>query len=215
MTGLISGHERNPHCAYVPLPVTGSAHADGRIMGIAVVLPNDGTPEERRKVLIACDAIREIHLKEILGHWTVELANAALNRGQAPEHLAGPAAIGVSRRVQQRVRMSVQRVLKLSGSIEVIDRDLAVPARLFELGVGPVQRVLQHRKLARVIARVVQKQIHEARIDFSSRRTRGLLDGLPPLVARHVGHKVLALVQGFGEVVEVGALTQKVRNASL
>jgi CRISPR-associated protein Csb2 len=76
MTGLISGHERNPHCAYVPLPLTGSDHADGRIMGIAVVLPKDSSPEERRKVLIACDAIKAIHLKEILGHWTVELANA-------------------------------------------------------------------------------------------------------------------------------------------
>jgi CRISPR-associated protein Csb2 len=74
MTGLISGHERNPHCAYVPLPLTGSAHADGQIMGIAVVLPKDSSPEERRKVLVACEALKEINLKEVLGHWTVELA---------------------------------------------------------------------------------------------------------------------------------------------
>ena len=74
MTGLLSGHERNPHCAYVPLPVTGSLYGDGRIMGIAVVLPGDSSPEERRKVLITCDSLREINLKEVLGHWAVELA---------------------------------------------------------------------------------------------------------------------------------------------
>ena len=81
MTGLISGHERNPHCAYVPLPLIGSAYADGRIMGIAVVLPKDSSPEERRKVLIACESLKEINLKEVLGHWTVELANADLDGG--------------------------------------------------------------------------------------------------------------------------------------
>jgi CRISPR-associated protein Csb2 len=75
MTGLISGHECNPHCAYVPLPVTGSAYADGRIMGIAVVLPKESKPEERRKVLMACEAIREINLKDIVGHWKVELVD--------------------------------------------------------------------------------------------------------------------------------------------
>lgn len=74
MTGLLSGHERNPHCAYVPLPVTGSPHADGRIMGIAVVLPRDSSPEERRNVRIACGALSEINLKDVLGHWPVELA---------------------------------------------------------------------------------------------------------------------------------------------
>ncbi len=73
-TGLLSGHERNPHCAYVPLPVVGSDHADGRIMGVAVVLPNDSSADERRRVHVACDALKHLNLKSVLGGWPVELA---------------------------------------------------------------------------------------------------------------------------------------------
>ncbi len=47
----LSGHDENgkpskkPHMALVPLPFVGSHHADGRIMGAAIVLPGDLDPK--------------------------------------------------------------------------------------------------------------------------------------------------------------------------
>jgi CRISPR-associated protein Csb2 len=58
---ILSGHgpsgERSeiPHAAYVPLLYVGSQHADGAILGAAVVLPRDVKPGERLAVYRAFD----------------------------------------------------------------------------------------------------------------------------------------------------------------
>lgn len=55
----VSGHtpdgraSRLPHLAILPLPFTGSAHADGRIMGLGVVLPKDAPQQEISHVVNA------------------------------------------------------------------------------------------------------------------------------------------------------------------
>lgn len=59
---MLSGHRPDgsssgqPHLAIVPLPVVGSRHADGAILGMALVFPR-GCPGERRAVLRAVDGL--------------------------------------------------------------------------------------------------------------------------------------------------------------
>ena len=47
MTDLIHGHEGDTHCAVVGLPFVGREHADGHLMGFAVILPRATVAEER------------------------------------------------------------------------------------------------------------------------------------------------------------------------
>ena len=53
----LSGHRRDgapasaPHLAFAPLPFVGSEHADGRILGLALVLPGGLKPEEAGRCL--------------------------------------------------------------------------------------------------------------------------------------------------------------------
>lgn len=59
ISSALSGHEADgsptsrSHVATTTLPFVGSSHADGRILGIALVLPSELTTEERRAVLRA------------------------------------------------------------------------------------------------------------------------------------------------------------------
>ncbi|KYF66263.1 type I-G CRISPR-associated protein Csb2 [Sorangium cellulosum] len=59
---ILSGHRASggpserPHLAYVPLPFVGSEHADGAILGVALILPRDATRDERLAVYRALDA---------------------------------------------------------------------------------------------------------------------------------------------------------------
>lgn len=56
---LLSGHKsdgspsESPHIAVVPLPVVGGPHADGALLGIALVLPREVAASERKRVLAA------------------------------------------------------------------------------------------------------------------------------------------------------------------
>jgi len=56
---IISGHRLTgeaadrPHLAYVPLPFVGNEHADGHVMGVALVLPRAAAPEDRAAVFRA------------------------------------------------------------------------------------------------------------------------------------------------------------------
>lgn len=58
-TTVLSGHDANgsptafPHAAFVPLPSVASAHADGRILGVALILPRDVGATDRVAVLRA------------------------------------------------------------------------------------------------------------------------------------------------------------------
>ncbi len=61
----LSGHtpegtpSQAPHVAIVPLPYVGSAHADGTLLGVAMVLPRVLSPASRRAVLRAVGALEK------------------------------------------------------------------------------------------------------------------------------------------------------------
>jgi CRISPR-associated protein Csb2 len=75
----LSGHTTDgkptalPHTAFIPLPFVGSNHADGRLMGIALVLPRDLDPSEANRCLdpffwdMETGAPAQIHL--FAGQW--------------------------------------------------------------------------------------------------------------------------------------------------
>jgi len=73
MTDMLTGHGRHPHCAIVPLPFVDHEHADGRISGVAVVMPHDILAEDRRRVALVCSSLQEIKLSRDLDVWTVEV----------------------------------------------------------------------------------------------------------------------------------------------
>lgn len=62
---VLSGHEsagkpsQRPHVAIVPLPFVGHRHADGSLLGVAIVLPRDLDPVERKHVLRAIGSWEE------------------------------------------------------------------------------------------------------------------------------------------------------------
>ena len=60
----VHGHNKKNHIAWLPLPDVGHVHASGRIMGIGIVLPMEMNPEERRKVLVGINEVRELHLPD-------------------------------------------------------------------------------------------------------------------------------------------------------
>ena len=79
---LISGHAPGPvgaptpasdraHLAVVPLPFVGHPHADGHVVGIALVLPRDTSRDERRALLAA------------LGRWRGDDHRFVLTMGRA------------------------------------------------------------------------------------------------------------------------------------
>src|SRR5205823_1100941 len=39
MSDMLSGHGAHPHCAFIPLPFAGYEHADGRLLGVGILLP--------------------------------------------------------------------------------------------------------------------------------------------------------------------------------
>lgn len=75
---VISGRANNkpldaPHLAFVPLAFVGHAHADGRLLGIGLALPETTTREERRGVFTALERVRKEGLKlGRLGSWRIE-----------------------------------------------------------------------------------------------------------------------------------------------
>ena len=86
MTELIHGHTGDTHCAIASLPFVGRKHADGHLMGFAVVLPKTASFEDRSSVLRACHAIEErgLHIPGV-GEWKVEpTEEAALSHTLRP-----------------------------------------------------------------------------------------------------------------------------------
>ncbi len=94
MTSLIHGHDCDPHCAYVPLPfVGGHQHADGHLMGVAIVVPAKAEPGDRQKVYQAVAHLESFGLPGSLGHWRVQLTN-----GYAPQTLQSKTWVSKSAR---------------------------------------------------------------------------------------------------------------------
>jgi CRISPR-associated protein Csb2 len=56
---MLTGHGRHPHCAYVALPFVGHKHADGHILGFAIVFPRKIELEDRRAVLRVLSKFRK------------------------------------------------------------------------------------------------------------------------------------------------------------
>jgi CRISPR-associated protein Csb2 len=73
---LLSGHNADgtpmadPHLAFLPLAFVGHEHADGRLLGMALTLPRDVTPEDRRLALRAIAGVKRLALGS-LGAWDV------------------------------------------------------------------------------------------------------------------------------------------------
>lgn len=89
---IISGHGSGPHCVALALPFAGEEHADGRLMGFAVVLPHGISLPERRRVLAAAGALerRGLYLGKTLGSWEVELDTAAVLQSLRPDTWTRP-----------------------------------------------------------------------------------------------------------------------------
>jgi len=86
LTELIHGHTRDTHCAIAALPFVGREHADGHLMGFAVILPRAVGLTDRRTVLAACGRIAErgLHIPGV-GDWEVEADDAiSLNQTLRP-----------------------------------------------------------------------------------------------------------------------------------
>lgn len=76
--GILSGHQpdgsplEQPHCAFIPLAFIGREHADGHLLGLALVLPREHLwprrSVERRQVLAALARTRTLTLGR-LGVW--------------------------------------------------------------------------------------------------------------------------------------------------
>lgn len=74
MCDMLSGHGAHPHCAFVPLPFAElSPHADGRLLGVAILLPREISAQDRRKVTRAATHLSMINLRDVLGAWKVEM----------------------------------------------------------------------------------------------------------------------------------------------
>jgi CRISPR-associated protein Csb2 len=56
---LLTGYGRHPHCAYIALPFVGRKHADGHILGFAIVFPKRIELEDRRSVLRVLSSFRK------------------------------------------------------------------------------------------------------------------------------------------------------------
>jgi len=75
LPGTLSGHNASgpterPHIAFVPLPFVGHEHADGTIMGIALVLPRE-LPGSDRELLLRLVAKWEISRSDQRGNLTL------------------------------------------------------------------------------------------------------------------------------------------------
>lgn len=76
---LLSGHGVSgapldrPHIAFAPLAFVGHEHADGRLLGLAVVLPRSLTASDRRDVFRVLRRVRQIKLGP-LGLWSLTTA---------------------------------------------------------------------------------------------------------------------------------------------
>jgi CRISPR-associated protein Csb2 len=79
---LLSGHDRDgaplegPHLSFVPLAFVGHPHADGRLLGMGLALPEGLPGEERRQALRAVGRVRHLLLGR-LGTWRVASMTSA------------------------------------------------------------------------------------------------------------------------------------------
>jgi CRISPR-associated protein Csb2 len=74
---VLSGHARDgapldsPHLAFLPVAAVDDRHADGRLLGMSLALPEDLTPLERGAAVRVLGRVQRLVLGR-LGAWTVE-----------------------------------------------------------------------------------------------------------------------------------------------
>lgn len=91
LCAFFSGHGAEAHCAFAALPFVGHQYADGRLIGVAVILPRTIDTAQRRKVLRACASIEKINLKDESAFWDVELCGLDIpQRALRPQTWSGP-----------------------------------------------------------------------------------------------------------------------------
>lgn len=79
---MLSGHDAKggpadaPHLAFLPLAFVDHEHADGHLLGVSLALPAELSREDRREVLRAIAAVRELKLGP-LGLWSAEPVTAS------------------------------------------------------------------------------------------------------------------------------------------
>jgi CRISPR-associated protein Csb2 len=79
---ILSGHDSNggpaadPHLAFLPLAFVGHEHADGHLLGMGLVVPEDLARDYRREALRALAAVRDLKLGP-LGVWSTEPVTAS------------------------------------------------------------------------------------------------------------------------------------------
>jgi CRISPR-associated protein Csb2 len=97
LCAFFSGHGAETHCAFAALPFVGHEYSDGRLMGVAVILPRTTGTAQRRKVLRACASIEKINLRDESAFWDVELCGLDISqRALRPQVWIGPSATWAS-----------------------------------------------------------------------------------------------------------------------
>lgn len=142
----IHGHEDGPHCAYVALPHVGSNYGDGRIMGLAIVMPRELPPDERRKVRSASFLLRHLSLPAAIV-WELECEGENWPQTLSPNSWQGPARRWISAtpilldRFPKKDRLSVEDILLESlGRIGIeITAEISTNSFPYLKGVPPVR----------------------------------------------------------------------------
>jgi hypothetical protein len=70
--------------------------------------------------------------------------------------------------------------------------------------------VLQHRKLIRIVAEVVEEPGHQCRLDLGSCDARRSDNRAPQLIPAHPGHEIQTVVDRFRQTGKLSALAQEV-----
>jgi CRISPR-associated protein Csb2 len=97
LCAFFSGHGAETHCAFAALPFVGDDYSDGRLMGLAVVLPRSIGTAQRRKILRACTLIEKINLRDESALWDVEMCGLDIpQKALRPHTWSSPSATWAS-----------------------------------------------------------------------------------------------------------------------
>ena len=66
MTAVLHGHARAPHAAWLTLPNVGHGHADGRVLGLGMLLPRGVSEAERTEAVAAFSRVGHIQAQRRL-----------------------------------------------------------------------------------------------------------------------------------------------------
>ncbi|HXH08051.1 MAG TPA: type I-U CRISPR-associated protein Csb2 [Vicinamibacterales bacterium] len=156
---VVSGHAagggplEGPHLAFVPMAFVGDLHADGHLLGVAVALPEDLAPEDRRQVLRVIGRVHELKLGP-LGVWELVRdlgerpawnlrAEAWTAHPDGATHWATVTPVAFDRHPKEKDRVAYQREAAgmIAGACEAVGlprpREVIVTPVSAHLGVPP------------------------------------------------------------------------------